>query len=80
LRAVLRILQLPVTVGIKHIYIKPSTPRLNGKVERFYRIDQEESYALLDGTVIDNAASLNSKLQEWKQFYNYQRTHYACAA
>ena len=28
--------------GIRHIYIKPATPRLNGKVERSHRIDAEE--------------------------------------
>jgi transposase len=28
--------------GIGHVYIKPRTPRLNGKVERSHRIDAEE--------------------------------------
>ena len=28
--------------GIGHVYIKPRTPRLNGKVERSHRVDQEE--------------------------------------
>lgn len=64
-------------LAIKHVYIKPRTPRLNGKVERSHRIDQKEFYALLDGVVIDGAASINSKLQEWEQFYNYQRPHFA---
>jgi transposase InsO family protein len=35
--------------GIGHVYIKPATPRLNGKVERSHRIDQEEFYRMLDG-------------------------------
>jgi transposase InsO family protein len=35
--------------GAGHIYIKPRTPRLNGKVERSHRIDAEEFYQLLDG-------------------------------
>jgi transposase InsO family protein len=30
--------------GIRHAYIKPASPQLNGKVERFYRSDQEEFY------------------------------------
>ena len=34
--------------GIGHVYIKPATPRLNGKVERSHRIDQEEFYRMLD--------------------------------
>jgi hypothetical protein len=29
---------------IHHVYIKPRTPRLNGKVERSYRIDEVEFY------------------------------------
>ncbi|WP_040786093.1 DDE-type integrase/transposase/recombinase, partial [Nocardia pneumoniae] len=28
--------------GINHVYIKPWTPRLNGKVERSHRTDAEE--------------------------------------
>jgi transposase InsO family protein len=40
--------------GIGHSYIKPRTPRLNGKVERSHRIDAEEFYRLLDGVVIDD--------------------------
>jgi transposase len=28
--------------GIGHVYINPATPRLNGKVERSHRIDEEE--------------------------------------
>ena len=31
--------------GIGHVYIKPATPRLNGKVERSHRIDAQESSA-----------------------------------
>ena len=39
--------------GVGHVYIKPATPRLNGKVERSHRIDQEEFYRMLEGVVID---------------------------
>ena len=28
--------------GIQHVYIKPRTPQLNGKVERSHRTDQQE--------------------------------------
>jgi transposase InsO family protein len=38
--------------GIGHVYIKPATPRLNGKVERSHRIDAEEFYRMLEGVVI----------------------------
>ncbi len=45
--------------GIKHAYIRPGTPRLNGKVERSHRIDAEEFYRLLDGVVVDDSALFN---------------------
>jgi transposase InsO family protein len=61
--------------GIRHIYIKPATPRLNGKVERSHRIDGEEFYRQLKGVVIDDAQLFNDKLQEWQDFYNYDRPH-----
>ena len=61
--------------GIGHVYIKPRTPRLNGKVERSHRIDAEEFYALLDGLVIDDAKVFNTKLREWEDYYNYHRPH-----
>jgi len=60
--------------GVGHRYIKPRTPRLNGKVERSHRIDAEE-YRLLDGTVIDDAKVFNNKLQEWEDYYNFHRPH-----
>ena len=47
--------------GIQHVYIKPATPRLNGKVERSHRIDAEEFYRLLDGVVYDDAQLLTAK-------------------
>ena len=61
--------------GVSHRYIKPRTPRLNGKVERSHRIDAEEFYALLDGLVIDDAKIFNNKLREWEDYYNYHRPH-----
>jgi transposase InsO family protein len=61
--------------GIGHVYIKPATPRLNGKVERSHRIDNEEFYRQLEGVVIDDAGLFNEKLQEWEDFYNFNRPH-----
>ncbi len=61
--------------GIRHRYIKPATPRLNGKVERSHRIDGEEFYRLLDGVMIDDTQLFNDKLAEWENFYNYHRPH-----
>lgn len=61
--------------GIHHVYIKPHRPRLNGKVERSHRIDDEEFYRMLEGIVIDDTKLFNEKLQEWENFYNYSRPH-----
>jgi transposase InsO family protein len=61
--------------GIGHVYIKPATPRLNGKVERSHRIDAEEFYRMLDGVVIDDTELFNDKLQAWEHFYNFDRPH-----
>ena len=36
--------------GMRHVYIKPRSPQLNGKVERSHRLDQEEFYQLLTYT------------------------------
>lgn len=61
--------------GFAHKYIRPATPRLNGKVERSHRIDGEEFYRLLEGVMIDDTNHLNDKLQEWENYYNYHRPH-----
>jgi transposase InsO family protein len=61
--------------GIGHVYIKPATPRLNGKVERSHRIDAEEFYRMLDGVVIDDTGMFNVRLKEWEDFYNFHRPH-----
>jgi transposase InsO family protein/transposase-like protein len=62
-------------LGIEHVYIRPRTPRLNGKVERSHRIDAEEFYRLLDGVVVDDAKVFTTKLQQWEDFYNFERPH-----
>jgi transposase InsO family protein len=56
--------------GIRHAYIKPASPQLNGKVERSHRSDQEEFYQLL--TYKDDVY-LEAKLTEWENFYNFSR-------
>jgi len=58
--------------GIRHGYIKPRSPQLNGKVERSHRSDQEEFYQLLSYT---DDVDLNKKLAQWEQFYNFDRPH-----
>ena len=59
-------------LGMKHSYIKPGTPQLNGKVERSHRTDRKEFYQLLEYT---NDVDLNRKLKDWETFYNYNRPH-----
>jgi len=57
---------------MRHVYIKPRSPQLNGKVERSHRTDQEEFYQLLTYT---DDVDLNIKLAEWERFYNLDRPH-----
>ena len=58
--------------GIRHAYIKPSSPQLNGKVERSHRSDQQEFYQLLS---YKGDVDLEAKLAEWEAFYNFARPH-----
>lgn len=61
-------------IGINHRYIKPRTPKHNGKVERSHKTDKMEFYQLLTYT---DDADLNAKLSEWEIFYNCARPHSA---
>lgn len=61
---------------IRHAYIRPRTPHLNGKVERSHRVDDQEFYQLLDQDgVTDDIHLFNAKLREWEDYYNYHRPH-----
>ncbi|HTL46034.1 MAG TPA: IS481 family transposase [Vicinamibacterales bacterium] len=61
---------------IRHVYIRPRTPHLNGKVERSHRVDDQEFYQLLDADGIsDDIHLFNEKLREWEDYYNYHRPH-----
>jgi transposase InsO family protein len=63
-------------LGIRHVYIRPRTPRLNGKVERSHRVDDQEFYQLLDqGGVSTDIRLFNEKLREWEDYYNFHRPH-----
>ncbi len=63
-------------LDIRHVYIRPRTPHLNGKVERSHRIDDQEFYQLLDKDGIsDDIHLFNEKLREWEDYYNYHRPH-----
>lgn len=58
--------------GIRHAYIKPSSPQLNGKVERSHRSDEQEFYQLLS---YKDDVDLEAKLDEWERCYNFTRPH-----
>jgi transposase InsO family protein len=63
-------------LDIRHVYIRPRTPRLNGKVERSHRVDNQEFYQLLDKDGLsDDIHLFNEKLREWEDYYNYHRPH-----
>ena len=58
--------------GMEHVYIKPRTPQLDGKVERSHRTAKDEFYQLLtDRDDVD----LKKKLAAWEKFYHYDRPH-----
>jgi transposase InsO family protein len=58
--------------GIRHVYIKPRSPHLNGKVERSHRTDQDEFSSFLTYT---DDVDLNKKLVTWEDFYNLNQPH-----
>jgi len=59
-------------LGMRHAYIKPRTPRLNGKIERSHKTDQQEFYQLLE---YSGDVDLREKLKTWENFYNFDRPH-----
>jgi IS30 family transposase len=59
-------------LGMRHVYIKPRSPRLNGKVERSHGSDEREFYQLLE---YKGDVDLEEKLSAWESFYNLHRPH-----
>lgn len=57
---------------MRHSYIKPGSPQLNGKVERSHRTDKREFYQLIE---YKNDVDLSLKLSKWEEFYNFHRPH-----
>ena len=57
---------------MQHVYIKPASPRLNGKVERSHLTDQREFYQWLD---YSGDVDLRKKLKQWEDYYNFLRPH-----
>lgn len=61
-------------LGMRHVYIKPRSPHLNGKVERSHKTDAEEFWQLVD--YVDDV-DIRAKLREWEIYYNCHRPHAA---
>ena len=61
---------------VNHQYIWIHTPDQNGVVERSHRTDDEEFYQQVDtqDLALDE---LNTRLEEWTNYYNSQRLHFA---
>lgn len=59
-------------LGMRHAYIKPRTPRLNGKVERSHKTDQQEFCQLSE---YSGDVDLGEKLKTWENFYNFDWPH-----
>ncbi len=57
-----------------HVYIKPATPRLNGKDERSHLTVKREFYQLLD---YQDDVDLHKKLADWEALYNFYRPHFS---
>jgi transposase InsO family protein len=63
-------------LDIRHVYIRPRSPHLNGKVERSHRVDDQEFYQLLDEKgITDDIHLFNEKLRAWEDYYNDHRPH-----
>ena len=60
----------------QRIYIKPATPRLNGKVERSHLTDKRAFYPMLKD---DGDVNLRQELGQWADYYNFLRPHSAHA-
>ena len=58
--------------GIRHVYIKPASPNLNGKVERSHLTEKLEFYQLFEYT---DDVDLAEKLAAWEELYNVHRPH-----
>ena len=59
-------------LDIEHVYIRPASPYLNGKVERSHRVDKAEFYQCFKYT---GDTDLNKKIKLWQDYYNHIRPH-----
>lgn len=62
--------------NINHQYIWIHTPDQNSVVERSHRTDEEEFYQQVETRDL-TLEELNAKLEQWTNYYNSQRLHFA---
>ena len=60
-------------LGIKHKYTRVRRPQTNGKVERWWRIFEEQFFQIHTFT---SWKDFNMKFMDWLYYYNYQRPHW----
>ena len=59
--------------GIEHYLIRPGTPQLNGKIERFHRtLKRELNLKALNGQPFE---VIVKAIQDWVHWYNHERYH-----
>jgi putative transposase len=63
-----------IQTQIKHQFIYPRCPKINGVVERFNRTIQEEFITRNDEIYYDEKL-FHDKLNQYLYWYNYQRPH-----
>lgn len=62
-----------VELNIKHSYTKVRCPQTNGKIERFWRIFEEQFFRKYEFT---SNKDFNIKFKDWLVFYNTKRRHW----
>ena len=69
--------QLYLTIeDIDHTKTKARSPQTNGICERLHRTMQEEFYAVaFRKKMYDSFESLQTDLDQWLHYYNYERPH-----
>lgn len=59
-------------LNIKHRHTRPYRPQTNGKVERFWRILNED---LIEETTFESIDEFKKELEQYIYYYNHERPH-----
>lgn len=65
--------KMMMKLNIKHKYTRVMRPQTNGKVERWWRIFEEQFFQIHTFT---SWKDFNMKFMDWLYYYNYQRPHW----